>query len=56
MALNRYNFGITDDGQPYAVRPGRHVVRMLRGGKNRYAPNCPRRTTGSTRKQHRNKR
>src|SRR5687768_1160207 len=34
MALNRYNFGITEDGQPYAVRPGRHVVRMLRGGKN----------------------
>jgi hypothetical protein len=34
MALDRYHFGVTEDGQPYAVRPGRHVVRMLRGGKN----------------------
>ena len=34
MALDRYDFGVTEDGQPYAVRPGRHVVRMLRGGKN----------------------
>jgi hypothetical protein len=34
MALDRYHFGVTKDGQPYAVRPGRHVVRMLRGGKN----------------------
>jgi hypothetical protein len=34
LALGRYRFGCTEDGQPYAVRPGRHVVRMLRGGKN----------------------
>ena len=34
MALDRYHFGVTEDGQPYAVKPGRHVVRMLRGGKN----------------------
>jgi hypothetical protein len=34
LALDRYHFGVTEDGQPYAVRPGRHVVRMLRGGKN----------------------
>jgi hypothetical protein len=34
MALDRYHFGISEDGQPYAVRPRRHVVRMLRGGKN----------------------
>ena len=34
MALERYQFGISDDGQPYAVRPGQHVVRMLRGGKD----------------------
>ena len=34
MALERYHFGVAEDGQPYAVRPGHHVVRMLRGGKN----------------------
>jgi hypothetical protein len=34
LALERYGFGVTDDDQPYAVQPGRHVVRMLRGGKN----------------------
>ena len=34
MARERYQFGISDDGQPYAVRPGDHVVRMLRGGKD----------------------
>jgi hypothetical protein len=34
MALERYSFGLSEDGQPYAVKPGRHVVRMLRGGKN----------------------
>ena len=34
LALQRYNFGITEDGQPYAVKPGRHIVRMLRGGQN----------------------
>ena len=34
LALERYRFGFSEDGQPYAVRPGRHVVRMLRGGKN----------------------
>jgi hypothetical protein len=34
LALDRYHFGVTEDGQPYAVQPGRHVVRMLRGGQN----------------------
>jgi hypothetical protein len=34
LALDRYHFGVAEDGQPYAVKPGRHVVRMLRGGKN----------------------
>jgi hypothetical protein len=34
MAQGRYLFGVTEDGQPYAVRPGQHVVRMLRGGKD----------------------
>jgi len=34
MALDRYHFSVTEDGQPYAIRTGRHVVRMLRGGKN----------------------
>lgn len=34
LALERYRFGVTEDGQSYAVRPGRHVVRLLRGGKN----------------------
>jgi hypothetical protein len=34
LALDRYHFGVTEEGQPYAVKPGRHVVRMLRGGKN----------------------
>lgn len=34
LALARYQFGVSEDGQPYAVRPGQHVVRMLRGGKN----------------------
>ena len=34
LALQRYNFGITEDGQPYAVKPGPHIVRMLRGGQN----------------------
>jgi hypothetical protein len=34
LALERYHFGVTEEGQPYAVKPGRHVVRMLRGGKN----------------------
>lgn len=34
LATERYNFGVTEDGQPFAVRPGGHVVRMLRGGKN----------------------
>ena len=34
LALDRYEFGCTGDGQPFAVRPGGHVVRMLRGGKN----------------------
>jgi hypothetical protein len=33
LALNRYVFGCTEDGQPFAVKPGGHVVRMLRGGK-----------------------
>jgi hypothetical protein len=33
LALKRYEFGCTEDGQPYAVKPGGHVVRMLRGGK-----------------------
>jgi hypothetical protein len=34
LALDRYHFGVAEEGQPYAVKPGRHVVRMLRGGKN----------------------
>jgi hypothetical protein len=34
LALDRYDFGVTEEGQPYAIKPGRHVVRMLRGGKN----------------------
>ena len=34
IALERYHFGVTEEGQPYAVKPGRHVVRLLRGGKN----------------------
>jgi hypothetical protein len=34
LALDRYRFGCTEDGQPFAVTPGGHVVRMLRGGKN----------------------
>lgn len=33
LASGRYDFGITDDGLPYAVQPGRHVVRPLRGGR-----------------------
>jgi hypothetical protein len=32
MALERYRLGLSDDNQPYAVRPGHHVVRQLRGG------------------------
>jgi hypothetical protein len=34
LALERYRFGCTEDGQPFAVKPGGHVVRMLRGAKN----------------------
>jgi hypothetical protein len=34
LAEDRYNFGCTEDGQPFAVKEGGHVVRMLRGGKN----------------------
>jgi hypothetical protein len=34
LALKRYEFGVTEEGQPFAVRPGGHVVRMLRGGQN----------------------
>lgn len=34
LALKRYHVGVTEEGQPYAVKTGRHVVRMLRGGKN----------------------
>jgi hypothetical protein len=34
LALERYEFGCTEDGQPFAVKPRGHVVRMLRGGKN----------------------
>src|SRR5215211_6653947 len=34
LALKRYGFACTKDGQPFAVKPGGHVVRMLRGGKN----------------------
>jgi hypothetical protein len=34
LALERYEFGRTEEGQQYAVKPGGHVVRMLRGGKN----------------------
>lgn len=33
LALKRYKFGCTEEGQPFAVKPGGHV-RMLRGGKN----------------------
>jgi hypothetical protein len=55
LALKRYEFGCTEDGQPYAVKPGGHVVRMLAAGRSRSGPNCRRRTTGSTAKPHRNK-
>jgi len=34
LALERYRFGVSEDGEPYAVRPGHHVVRLLRGGTN----------------------
>src|SRR5829696_5489158 len=34
LALERYRFGVSEDGEPYAVQPGRHVVRLLRGGTN----------------------
>jgi hypothetical protein len=34
LALDRYQFGCTEDGQPFAIKEGGHVVRMLRGGKN----------------------
>ncbi|GAA2015430.1 hypothetical protein [Brevibacterium samyangense] len=35
MALERYQFGVTDTGDPYALPlPGGHVVRMLRGGRS----------------------
>jgi hypothetical protein len=34
LAQERYQFGCTEEGAPYAVKPGGHVVRMLRGGKN----------------------
>jgi hypothetical protein len=34
LALKRYEFACTEDGQSFAVKPGKHVVRMLRGGKN----------------------
>jgi hypothetical protein len=33
LAQATYNLGVTADGEPYAVKPGHHVVRMLRGGK-----------------------
>ncbi|WP_349828106.1 hypothetical protein [Brevibacterium litoralis] len=34
MALDRYEFGVTDTGDPYArPMPGGHVVRPLRGGR-----------------------
>ena len=56
MALNRYNFGITEDGQPYAVRPDRHVVRMLRGGKNSLRAELSQAYYRNTRKQHHNRR
>jgi hypothetical protein len=34
LALDQYQFGCTEDGKPFAIRPGQNVVRMLRGGKN----------------------
>lgn len=34
LALNRYRFGVSDDGATFAVEPGKHVVRTLRGAKN----------------------
>jgi len=33
LAQATYTLGVTADGEPYAVKPGHHVVRMLRGGK-----------------------
>lgn len=33
LAQATYDLGVTADGEPYAVKPGHHVVRMLRGGK-----------------------
>lgn len=35
LALERYSFGLTPEGDPYAIPlPGGHVVRMLRGGRS----------------------
>lgn len=35
LALKRYTFGVTPEGDPYAVPlPAGHVVRMLRGGRS----------------------
>ncbi|OIQ84053.1 hypothetical protein GALL_341330 [mine drainage metagenome] len=35
LALERYTFGVTPEGDPYAIPlPGGHVVRMLRGGRS----------------------
>src|SRR5215217_8153484 len=34
LAQERYRFRVSEERQPYAVKPGRHVVRLLRGGKN----------------------
>jgi hypothetical protein len=56
LALDRYHFGVAEDGQPYAVKPGRHVVRMSAAERTHYAPNCRRRTTRNTRRPHRNRR
>jgi len=34
LAEERYQFRLSDERQPYAVKPGRHVVRLLRGGQD----------------------
>lgn len=34
MIRSRYSLGVTGNGEPYAVKPDHHVVRMLRGGRS----------------------
>ncbi len=34
MIRQHYGLGVTSNGEPYAVKPDHHVVRMLRGGRS----------------------